>query len=103
MQAHMTRLLSLSAHHNPSTNVDWFVLSPYLGGESSAVRRHFSGAFGHRDVKMVWELYAKRSDNSHGQSGSNGETDLVEFVNLMAEDLGDVKSVCECSAPLMML
>jgi hypothetical protein len=96
VEAHMTTLLSIAPQHNPQSNLEWFVLSPYLGGPQSAVTRNQQGAFAHRDVKIVWELYAKRQDERRAGGSPEIEMDLVEFVKGMTTDLGEPEAVCEC-------
>lgn len=85
----MTYLLSLSPRVNPTTDIEWFVLSPFLGGHHSAVTKYSNTAFGHRDLMVVWELYAKKLNNGARH------TDLVEFVQRMSSDLSPVQAVCE--------
>jgi hypothetical protein len=87
--AHLTHLLSLSPLQNPSTDVDWFVLAPYLGGKESLITKQTDTAFGHRDLKIVWEFYAKKP------KGAAQGIDLVSFVKRIAEDLGPVQAICE--------
>lgn len=86
----MTYLLSLAPRINPSNHIEWFVLSPFLGGTHSAITRHGNTAFGHRDLEIVWELYAKKLDG-HGPNG----VDLVSFVKRMSSDLEPVQAVCK--------
>lgn len=91
MEAHISHLLSLSFTHNPNTGIDWFVLSPILGGKRSAVvtfAEREQAAFAHRDLKIVWELYAKRLVETN-------EVDLVGLVKGMSEPLGPPEAVCE--------
>ena len=88
----LTYLLSLSSQYNPSSFVEWFVLSPYLGGEHSAVTHHHDGAFAHRDLKIVWEIYAK----TLGDQESLGQLDLVALVTNMTKDLYPIEAVCKC-------
>lgn len=125
MQSHLAHLLALAPVQNPSTGIEWFVISPFLGGPQSAVvkmndnsasssssgsGRSKSGhrkklaqapislpaskgsAFAHRDLKIVWEIYAKHLDESI--VGSASEVDLVKLVTAMAEDLGPPEAVC---------
>lgn len=87
--AHLTHLLSLSPLQNPSTGIDWFVLSPYLGGKESFITTQTNTAFGLRDLKIVWEFYAKKP-----KSAAQG-SDLVSFVKRIAQDLGHVQAICE--------
>lgn len=91
IQTHLALLLSLSPQHNPATDVDWFVLSPFLGGPQSAVTKRSTHhtAFAHRDLRVVWELYAKVPE------GTKGSVDLVDFVQGMTHDLLPVDGVCE--------
>jgi hypothetical protein len=88
---HLAHLLSLSPPHNPDTGVDWFVLSPFLGGSQSAITRRSVAdtAFAHRDLRVVWELYAKLPESAERS------VDLVEFVQGMTDDLLPVDGVCE--------
>lgn len=85
----MRYLLSLAPLTNPSNGIEWFVLSPYLGGQHSAITKQSNTAFGHRDLMIVWEVYAKklneRADN----------LDLVSLVKRMSQDLYPVQAVCE--------
>ena len=88
MQRHLTRLFELSKQRHD--NLEWFVLSPYLGGVNSAVvNSKTSAAFAHRDLQIVWELYAK------GKVGAP-EVDVVEWVKGMMTGLEQVEAVCEC-------
>lgn len=89
ISTHMTYLLSLSSRINPATDIEWFVLSPYLGGRHSAVTKYSNTAFAHRDLMIVWEVYAKRLNR-----GAIG-TDLVDLVKRMSSDLSPVQAVCE--------
>jgi len=90
---HMKYLLSLAPRTNPSTNIDWFVLSPFLGGEHSAIAKQSNSAFAHRDLKVVWEIYAKKLDE-------NDDLDLVELVGRMSQDLTPVEAICMSPVPL---
>lgn len=83
----MTYLLSLATRTNPSTDIEWFVLSPYLGGHHSAITKQSNTAFGHRDLMIVWEVYAKTL--------SKNEIDLVDLVSHMSQDLTPIQAVCE--------
>jgi len=83
----MTYLLSLAPSTNPSTDIEWFVLSPYLGGQHSAVTKQSSAAFAHRDLMVVWEVYAKKL-------ARDDKTDLVTLVQRMSRDLTPVQAVC---------
>jgi len=89
----MTYFLSLAPRTNPSTNTDWFVLSPFLGGEHSAIAKQSNSAFAHRDLKVVWEIYAKKL-------GKNDDLDLVELVGRMSQDLTPVEAICTSPVPL---
>jgi hypothetical protein len=95
IRPHLERLLSLSPSTNPSTGIDWFVLSPFLGGPHSAITKHpqSSTAFGHRDLRVVWELYAKRPEGADADKAK--DVDLVGFVGRMAEHLLPADAVCE--------
>lgn len=71
--------------------MEWFVLSPYLGGSQSAVtRRDESSSFAHRDLRIVWELYAKDLLEERSKP-----LELVGLVKGMAHDLGSPEAVCE--------
>ena len=128
MQAHLAHLLALAPVQNPSTGIEWFVLSPFLGGSQSAVVKNFErsssgngngnesgkhrrahrakhaqtamispmkdSAFAHRDLKIVWEVYAKHINES--MIGVSEGVDLVKLVKGMAEDLGSPEAVCMC-------
>jgi hypothetical protein len=50
-----------------------------------------STAFFHRDLKIVWELYAKRLEGTNG----GDEVDLVQLVKGMMVGLGTTEAVCE--------
>jgi hypothetical protein len=91
MHAHLSHLLNLSPVVNPGKDIEWFVLSPYLGGQHSAVTKPSPNttAFAHRDLRVVWELYAKSLDEQ-----AESPVDLVPFVKRMARDLGDPEAVC---------
>jgi hypothetical protein len=82
----MRYLLSLAPRTNPSTSTEWFVLSPYLGGQHSAITKQSSTAFGHRDLMIVWEVYAKKLDKSN--------LDLISLIQRMSRDLSPVEAVC---------
>jgi hypothetical protein len=43
-------------------------------------------AFGHRDLMIVWEVYAKKLDKSN--------LDLISLVQRMSQDLSPVQAVC---------
>ena len=93
IKEHMEYLLSLAPRTNPSTSIEWFVLSPYLGGQHSAIMKQSDTAFGHRDLMIVWEVYAKKLDKSN--------LDLVSLVQRMSQDLTPVQAVC--ASPLHLL
>ena len=57
-----------------------------------------STAFAHRDLRVVWELYAKTLQGDETRS-----VNLVSFVSDMAEHLQPVEAVCKSSAELPML
>jgi hypothetical protein len=98
MRQHLSHLFSLSESHNPSNQVEWFVLSPFLGGPKSAVTSKTSAdstAFFHRDLKIVWELYAKRLEETDG----GHKVDLVQLVKGMMVGLGKAEAVCESCHP----
>ena len=82
----MEYLLSLAPRTNPSTAIEWFVLSPYLGGQHSAILKQSNAAFGHRDLMIVWEVYAKKL--------AKNNLDLVSLVQRMSQDLTPVQAVC---------
>jgi hypothetical protein len=86
----MSYLLSLAPMTNPSTNIEWFVLSPYLGGQYSAITKQSNTAFGHRDLMIVWEVYAKKLNERADK------TDLVRLVKRMSQELSPVQAVCTC-------
>jgi hypothetical protein len=86
----MTYLLSLAPIQNPSTNIEWFVLSPFLGGRHSQITKLSNTAFGHRDLMVVWEVYAKTLNNSPAKN-----LDLVSLVKRMSHDLSPVQAVCK--------
>lgn len=83
----MEYLLSLAPRTNTSTSIEWFVLSPYLGGQHSAILKQPNAAFGHRDLMIVWEVYAKKLAKS--------DLDLVSLVQRMSQDLTPVQAVCK--------
>jgi hypothetical protein len=87
ISSHMSHLLSLAPLTNPSTDIEWFVLSPYLGGQHSAITKQSNSAFGHRDLMIVWEVYAKKLSK-------DSDLDLVSFVQRMSRDLSPVQAVC---------
>jgi hypothetical protein len=87
IKEHMEYLLSLAPRTNPSTSIEWFVLSPYLGGQHSAIMKQSDTAFGHRDLMIVWEVYAKKLEKSN--------LDLVSLVQRMSQDLTPVQAVCK--------
>ncbi|WVQ83803.1 hypothetical protein IAT38_005947 [Cryptococcus sp. DSM 104549] len=93
MTRHLAHLLNLSQQSNPSTGVEWFVLSPFLGGPRSALTHipRESTAFAHRDVRVVWEVYAKYLEEVEGHQ--KGKDDLVKVVEGMAADLLPVEAV----------
>ena len=100
----MSHLLSLAGTTNPTSGTDWFVLSPFLGGPNSAVTRFGqnadqSSAFAHRDLRVVWELYAKAlgddgKDVAVDADVPEGGIDLLEVVNGMSAPLQPVQAVC---------
>lgn len=83
---------------NPSTHTDWFILSPFLGGQSAVVKG--GGAFAHRDLRVVWELYAKalgtEGDLKPDEAVMPDTSDLQELVNGMSAAL-PLEAVCEYS------
>jgi hypothetical protein len=89
----MEYLLSLAPRTNPSTSIEWFVLSPYLGGQHSAITKQSNAAFGHRDLMIVWEVYAKKLAKSN--------LDLVSLVQRMSRDLTPVQALCTYSLHLL--
>ena len=103
----MTHLLSLAGTTNPSSGTDWFVLSPFLGGPNSAVTRFGqeadqSSAFAHRDLRVVWELYAKALGEDGLDMAVDADlpedaSDLVEVVDAMSAPLQPVQTVCTWS------
>ena len=92
---YLSHLFSLSPHDNPSTGIDWFVLSPFLGGSHSSITKRSLAetAFAHRDLRVVWELYAKVPE------GVASSVNLVDFVQGMTNDLLPVDGVCKSPRP----
>jgi hypothetical protein len=85
----MTYLLSLAPRVNPATGLEWFVLSPYLGGSHSTITKNSNTAFGHRGMMIVWELRANKL-----KEGAQ-DINLVEFVRRMSSDLWPIQAVCK--------
>lgn len=92
MHQHLSHLFSLAPRHNPSTGIEWFVLSPYLGGPNSAVTQKTGTAFAHRDLRVVWEMYAKWLDGA--ASAASSEVDLVDLVGGMMTGMPPAEAVC---------
>ncbi|ORY23127.1 hypothetical protein BCR39DRAFT_363937 [Naematelia encephala] len=88
LSAHLARLLALSAVHNPSSNTEWFILAPFLGGANSAIKAQNDSAFAHRDLQMVWEIYAKRIDEEEEST-----VNLIDLVQNMVFDLPPIQAV----------
>ena len=70
--------------------VDWFVLLPFLSGPASAIIKNPQGtaAFAHRDLRVVWELYAKTPRDDR-----QSPVDLVDFVQNMTKQLLSAEAV----------
>jgi hypothetical protein len=100
MRDHLSALFSLSARHNPSNQIEWFVLSPFLRGKESAVtsvKESKRTAFAHRDLKTIWEMHAVQLDGGSRDS----DVDLVELVKGMMFGLGTVDAVCKCAGAFL--
>lgn len=95
IETHLKHLLSSSAKYNPTTQIEWSVHSPYLGGQKSAIRGYSNTAFAHRDLRIVWEVEAKNLATTPGDGVER--RDPVDFVTQMVNDLGPVQATCKYS------